>query len=211
MNPACLLCQHTFTGQYLASEEFSFFECPNCGIVFKSPSIFLNRTEEKKRYLKHENRVDDEGYRAFVSPVVEHILANFDPAKKGLDFGAGPGPVVAKMLNEKGYKVDLYDPFFYPNKDALHNTYDFIFCCEVIEHFHSPASEFKLLRKLLNSKGSLICMTHLLPKKESFSDWYYKNDSTHVVFYSEKSIQWIKENFGFSQVSIDDRLIVFRD
>ena len=74
---------------------------------------------------------------------------------------------------------------------------DFIICCEVIEHFHSPSSEFALLRKLLKPGGSLLCMTHLLPKKTAFRNWYYKNDPTHVIFYSEENIQWIKSNFNF--------------
>ena len=53
-------------------------------------------------------------------------------------------------------------------------------------------------------------MSELLPKDMSFNDWYYKNDPTHVIFYSEENLKWIKENVGFSEVRIDGRLIVFK-
>ena len=78
-----------------------------------------------------------------------------------------------------------------------------------MEHFQEPAKEFRLLQKLLKKGGKLYCMTELLPKQDEFRDWYYKNDPTHVVFYSEKNLIWIKEAMGFEDVSVEGRLIVF--
>lgn len=117
--------------------------------------------------------------------------------------------MIAKLLGDKGYSISLYDPFFHPNKRVLSKTYDFIICYEVMEHFHKPHKEITLLRKLLKLKGSLYCMTQLLPKKSEFKNWNYRNDPTPVVFYSEKSLNWIKEHFGFCEVTIDNRLIIF--
>jgi len=209
MNPTCPLCHQNSTRQYFISEKNSCFECTVCGTVFKPPSLFPNLKQEKERYLEHNNNVEDTRYQSFVTPIVVFILEQFETEKVGLDFGAGTGPVISKLLIEKGFKVALYDPFFYPDKSCLENSYDFVICCEVIEHFHDPAKEFQLLRKLLKPEGKLICMTDLLPKKEKFQKWYYKNDPTHVIFYSQKNINWIKENFDFTQVIIDNRLIVF--
>ena len=208
MYPPCLLCHNKKTRQYHYSEKFSCFECDNCGSVYKDPTTFPDAAEEKERYLKHHNEVDDKGYKTFVSPISNYIHNNFNTSTIGLDFGAGTGPVISEMLSKYGYNLVLYDPFFHKNHNALKQSYDFIVCCEVIEHFHNPSKEFQLLRNLLKPGGSLLCMTELLPKKEHFANWYYKNDITHVIFYSDKNLQWIQNHFRFSKVNIDKRLIV---
>ena len=188
-----------------------FLECERCSLLFKSANFFPTAAKEKARYLLHENNVDDLNYQQFVSPIVNVITKEHSHDNKGLDFGAGTGPVIAKLLKDKGYNISLYDPFFHPDNSVLSEKYDFIICCEVMEHFHNPRKEFELLRKLLNPNGSLYCMTQLIPKKSDFKSWNYRNDPTHVVFYSEKSINWIKEHFGFSEVTVNNRLIVFKD
>ncbi|HET8807258.1 MAG TPA: class I SAM-dependent methyltransferase [Methylophaga sp.] len=164
---------------------------------------------EKALYLTHNNDVDDPRYQAFVSPVTQAILAEQSTDKTGLDFGAGPGPVISHQLAQQGYKVILYDPFFHNNINALNDIYDFIISCEVIEHFHHPALEFARLRALLKPGGSLYCMTELFSETVDFANWYYKNDPTHVCFYHVDCLPLIAERFGFSQVRQDGRLIVF--
>ena len=205
----CPLCLNTSLDEYETIASILYLQCVDCESVFKRPEDFPTPVEEKNRYLEHNNDVDNAGFQAFVSPIVNSVFKSIPKFAVGLDFGAGTGPVAAKLLEEKGYKVHLYDPFFHPNKDVLNTTYDFIICCEVIEHFHTPTNEFRLLRKLLKSGGSLFCMTDFLPHQSAFKNWYYKNDQTHVIFYSEKSVKWIQSNLGFSKVVIEDRLIVF--
>jgi SAM-dependent methyltransferase len=205
----CPLCLNTSLNEFDTIAGIIYLQCDNCKSVFKHFENYPTLESEKERYLLHDNDIANEGYQAFVQPIVMYILKSKANSAIGLDFGAGTGPVIAEILKVEGYNISLYDPFFYPEKEVLNNTYDFIICCEVIEHFHSPNSEFYLLRKLLKPGGSVFCMTHLLPKKEDFRSWYYKNDPTHVIFYSEENIQWIKSNFNFSEVKIEDRLIVF--
>jgi hypothetical protein len=52
-------------------------------------------------------------------------------------------------------------------------------------------------------------MTDLYHEDINFSKWYYKDDPTHVFFYNTHTLEWIKEHFGFSSLTIDKRLIVF--
>jgi SAM-dependent methyltransferase len=205
----CPLCSNTSLNEFDTIAGIVYLQCVNCRSVFKHYESYPTLEVEKERYLLHDNDITSEGYQAFVQPIVQHILKSKPSSAIGLDFGAGTGPVITEILKAEGYSISLYDPFFYPEKEVLDNTYDFIICCEVIEHFHSPNSEFKLLRKLLKPGGSLFCMTLLLPEKEDFKNWYYKNDPTHVIFYSEENIHWIKSNFNFSEVKVKDRLIVF--
>lgn len=205
----CPLCHNTSIQEFCTIGDILFLQCKECDLVFKHASHLPTAENEKKRYLQHENNVEDPHYQHFVTPIVTRIIQQQAKTSTGLDFGAGPGPVIAKLLKDKGYSIVLYDPFFYPENGPLNTTYDFIICSEVMEHFHAPAKEFKLLQKLLKPNGKLYCMTQLLPKKEEFNRWYYKNDRTHVVFYSEKNLQWIKDKIGFSSLTIKGNVLVF--
>ena len=205
----CLLCHSESTASFFEGNTQSFYSCSQCGTVFRHPSNFISASEEKARYLTHNNDVNDPRYRQFVSPITERVMEDFNSTSLGLDFGAGTGPVITEILTNKGYRLNLYDPFFHPDVSVLNETYDFIVCCEVIEHFKKPQKEFSLLKRLLKPDGKLYCMTHLLCEPRDFGNWYYKDDPTHVIFYSEENLKWIRDNLGYSEVKIDDRLIVF--
>ena len=185
-----------------------YLSCERCESVFMHPDCYVSSEAEKQRYEEHNNDVNDPRYQQFVAPIVAAVQANFNIESKGLDFGAGTGPVITKLLEDKGYSMALWDPFFHPATVVLATTYDFIVCCEVIEHFNKPDAEFERLFNLLKPDGKLFCKTDLLPETP-LKDWYYATDPTHVIFYSEESLRWIQEHFGFSEVQIDGRLITF--
>ncbi len=204
---ACLLCQESTSQQLVASPKF--YACNNCGSVFRNPALFLSSELEKERYLLHQNDVEDEGYRKFVSPLAEAVYGSFKPETLGLDFGAGPAPVAAKLLSDRNYDIKFWDPFFHPDTSVLERNYDFVICCETMEHFYDPLKEFRLMKSVLRSGGKIFCMTNLLPEMTTFKDWYYKNDKTHVLFYSEENLKWIQEAVGFSEMTIKERVITF--
>lgn len=166
-------------------------------------------TEEKLRYEEHINDVDNKGYQNFVSPITKAILDGYSEEDKGLDFGAGTGPVISKLLTDKNFSIVQYDPFFHNYPELLKDKYNYIACCEVMEHFYEPKKEFELLCSLLQPNGKLFCMTDLWNKSIDFHKWYYKNDQTHVFIYHKNTIKWIQKELGFSKVEIDDRLITF--
>lgn len=170
-------------------------------------AFFVDPTEEKQRYEEHNNDIHDPEYQKFVSPITESVLNDFDQNVIGLDFGSGTAPVISHVLSQKGHEMQQYDVFFAPNKDALNRKYDFIACCEVVEHFHDPAKEFKLLRSLLKPNGKLYIMTNMITKPERFANWYYRRDPTHVFFYTPETFGYIKEEFGFDGLTLDKRLI----
>jgi SAM-dependent methyltransferase len=204
----CSLCRRDAEVFY-AGAVGEYFRCGRCGGISLSPEFFLDRRDEKARYETHNNDLRDKGYQKFVALVVEKIVKSFSTADKGLDFGCGTGPVIQHLLNQKGFSVNLNDPFFKNDLAALTEKYDFIACCEVIEHFYQPAKEFARLFELLNPGGKLFCMTHFYDDETDFDKWYYKDDRTHVFFYCERSVRFIGENFGFANWRIKDRLVVF--
>ena len=136
-----------------------------------------DRESEIALYLTHENDIDDRRYQQFVSPITEAILSQIPTDKIGLDFGAGPEPVISEILTEKGYQTKLYDPVFHRDKSVLAQQYDFIICCEVMEHFHQPAVEFARLKSLLKSGGKLFCMTQLFDETIDFANGIIKTIS----------------------------------
>jgi len=201
----CHLCQSS--GQPFYRDIF--WVCSQCKAIFRVTQYLPNPEAEKERYLKHHNDVSDPGYRSFVSPVTHAVLQDFTTESYGLDFGAGPGPVISRMLQEKGYPIEQYDPIFKNDTHLLSRKYDYIICCEVIEHFHNPRKEFALLYNLLKPGGKLYCMTHLYDQEIDFDKWYYKNDITHVFIYQRQTLEWIKEEFSFKCLTVSNRLVVF--
>ncbi|HZK19149.1 MAG TPA: methyltransferase domain-containing protein [Treponemataceae bacterium] len=205
--PHCPLCSKR-TAFFAKNTLGAYFFCPECKGIHLHKTIRLDKHHEKQRYLEHNNDVNDPGYRKFVWPIVRMVLKNFSASDRGLDFGAGPGPVISTMLKEKGYTISLYDPFFYKDETVLQTQYKYIVCCEVMEHFFEPYKEFKKIFGLLQKHGTLYCKTHLYDESIHFEKWYYAKDPSHVFFYQKETIEWIKKRIGFETVHIEDRLII---
>jgi SAM-dependent methyltransferase len=186
-----------------------FFVCKSCGGIFRAKHSYPTSSAEKSRYETHNNDVTDVRYQQFVAPITRAVLRGYSSTHQGLDFGAGTGPVISYLLQNQDYRIRQYDPYFHDYPELLNKTYDYIVCCEVMEHFHYPDREFSLLRRLLKPNGSLFCMTHLYEPDIDFENWYYKNDPTHVFIYQRKTLHRIKNQFRFSAVQIDSRLIRF--
>lgn len=170
-----------------------FIECDLCGLVFVESSNFLNSVEEKKRYLTHNNNPNDEGYRFFLRPVLDVVTEVVDKTAIGLDYGAGPGPALAQMFQENGFFINIYDPFFAPDKTVLDNKYGFVVSTEVVEHFYNPLAEFIKLKSLLQESGYLCIMTSMVDECGDFSKWYYHQDETHVMFYAKKTMLFLAD------------------
>ncbi len=208
MSHNCPLCNGNGKVFYQSKKRL-YHQCTICFGIYVDKSLIPDSETEKQRYQKHNNDIENQGYQKFVSPITSAILQNFTPKDVGLDFGAGTGPVIAKILVDHNYSIKLYDPFFHNFPELLKKHYNYIACCEVIEHFHYPKKEFQLLKKLLKPKGKLYCMTSIYNESIDFHKWFYKNDITHVFIYHEKTIQWIQKEIGFSDVVIQDNLLEF--
>ncbi|MDT0690394.1 class I SAM-dependent methyltransferase [Salegentibacter sp. F188] len=205
----CPLCEKK--GELFSeSGKSPYYKCIHCKGIFVPNDFLPNPQEEVDRYTSHNNDVEDPRYQKFVSPIVEAILLDFDASvHQGLDFGAGTGPVISKMLQDRGFQIFPYDPFFQDDRELLQHKYNYIVCCEVMEHFHFPRKEFRKLKELLLPGGKLYCMTHLYSPEIEFENWYYKNDLTHVFIYQQETLKYITKEFGFSDFYVHKRLVVF--
>jgi SAM-dependent methyltransferase len=186
-----------------------YFQCGNCFSLFMGKAFFSTQKRERERYLEHNNDVHDERYQRFVKPITSAVQNDFSSINTGLDFGGGTGPVITKVLTDKGFDIVDYDPFFNYRPELLEQQYDYIACCEVMEHFFDPYKEFMLLRKLLKPGGKLYCMTKLYRHSIYFKGWKYKDDDTHVFFYHRKALEFIRKEVGFISLSVHKQLIIF--
>ena len=208
MKNPCPLC-NCASEMFFQNNKILFHKCTNCKGVFLDKKLLPNPKTEKLRYFKHENNIEDIKYQQFVAPITNLILNDFTKNHKGLDFGAGTGAVISKILKDNNYSIKLYDPFFHNHTSLLKQKYDYIACCEVIEHFHNPNKEFELLKSLLTPNGKLYCMTNIYNKTINFIGWSYKNDPTHVFIYQKETLNYIKKEFGFENIIINNNLVVF--
>ncbi len=206
----CTLCSSvTKPFYYYEKEDRQYHRCVNCRAILMDEDDFPTPEQEIERYKSHDNDVHDPRYQEFVTPLVEKIMEHFEADELGLDFGSGTGPVITKMLRDEGYSIQTFDPFFDNDTDVLKLKYDYIVSCEVIEHFHSPHEEFTRLKNMLKPNGALFLKTDIYTDDIDFHAWYYKGDETHVFFYHPDTLRWMKDEFGFRAMEMDDRHISF--
>jgi 2-polyprenyl-3-methyl-5-hydroxy-6-metoxy-1,4-benzoquinol methylase len=184
-----------------------YYRCPVCRLVFVPPRYHLSPADEKAEYDRHQNHPEDPGYRRFLSRLCGPLNRRLAPASRGLDFGSGPGPALAAMLTEAGHHVTLYDPFYADDPAALARCYDFITASEVVEHLHRPGAAFERLYRCLKPGGLLGIMTKRVIDRARFARWHYKNDPTHVCFFSRATFAWLAAGWQ-ARLDIVDRDVI---
>lgn len=189
----CLLCEASQIIDY-STKKHHLFQCQNCDLIFKSPELFLNFSQQKLRYDYHQNDPEDIRYQNFLQPIVNLVIEKQNNKHSGLDFGCGPGPCISHMLIKHQIHCHNYDPIYFDDKNLLVTNYDFITCTEVVEHFTQPKKSWKQLIQLLNEKANLYIMTSEPP--EYLENWHYLNDDTHLCFYSIKAMHWIANKYS---------------
>jgi SAM-dependent methyltransferase len=187
----CPLCNTADAQCFYRDRHRGYFQCPGCELVFVPPAQFLSLQQEKAHYDLHENSPDDPDYRRFLSRVYAPMQQRIRPGSCGLDFGSGPGPTLSRMFTEAGHVMSIYDPFYASDPSALKTQYDFITATEVVEHLHNPVRDLNKLWSCLKPGGTLGIMTKLVLNQEAFMRWHYKNDPTHVCFFSHTSFVWL--------------------
>lgn len=208
---SCPLCAGQ-SDYFTQDRRRRFFHCLCCGLIVADTASLLSPTEEKKLYDLHENNPTDSRYQAFLNQLAQPLAVHLQPGMRGLDFGCGPGPAMQRLLTSIGVTLAQYDPVYFPESGLLKQTYDFITCTEVVEHFHQPARDWMLLSQLIRPGGWLGVMTWMViqPAADWFHGWGYKGDPTHVSFYQPQTMEWIGQQFGFEVNIVSQRVILMR-
>jgi hypothetical protein len=205
----CPLCKGKEFSLFEQVREKQYWQCSECDLVFLSPEFHLQKQQEKNRYSLHNNCIEDQGYCNFLRKLMTPLQQKITKNMQGLDYGSGPEPILSQLMQQDGYLIQPYDPFFLPNEEILNQNYDFITCSEVVEHFYNPHKEFYKLDQLLKSKGTLGVMTELRTEEMEFKKWWYIQDETHVCFYSKQTMKWIAKQYQYQVTFISNSVILF--
>ncbi len=211
MKTVCPLCREVNSSSAITLNGKVYHLCPRCSLLFLNPIHHLAPAEEKQRYDLHNNDPDDPRYRAFLNQLVTPLLPYLRSGARGLDYGCGPGPALAQMMRARGFKMNIYDPFYAPYDTALSQQYDFITATEVVEHMHDPGVDFTRLYTTLKKGGVLGIMTRFRPDISSeLSSWHYLRDDTHVSFYNESTFKYISYLWNLKILEIGNNIAIFR-
>jgi hypothetical protein len=211
----CVLCDNANT-EHLHRDELLFefirdyYHCKECYLVFVPPDQRLQPEVEFSRYEEHQNHPEDPDYRKFLSRLSQPLLERMEPESYGLDFGSGPGPTLSIMLEEAGHKVELFDIFYANNPAVFKYEYDFITSTETVEHLFDPLGELNRLWSCLRKGGWLGIMTQRVGNVDEFINWYYKNDDTHVVFFSDETFLWLGRLWGVTPEFVRNDVVFFK-
>ncbi len=206
----CPLCNSHKNSTFFQTGSKSYYRCVECLLVFLDDRFWMGPEDEKGVYDHHKNSPLDLGYRKFLSRLYEPLLEKLTTGDTGLDFGSGSGPTLSVMFAEAGYNVDLYDKFYANDLKVFEKKYNFITSTEVFEHLCHPRMELERLLTMLTSNGFLGIMTKLATDKNAFSGWHYKNDPTHICFYSQETFKWIAKTYQLSVEFIGKDVIILK-
>nr|WP_281389093.1 class I SAM-dependent methyltransferase [Spirochaeta isovalerica] len=137
----------------------------------------------------------------------EAVLPFADEKARILDFGSGPVPVLAGLMERRGFAVIIYDKYYAPV--VPEGSFDFITSTEVFEHLAEPMQTLLLLKKRLSPGAAISVKTLFRPESdEDFMNWWYREDRTHISFFTSRSFLIMAETAGLSIEFCDHRSIV---
>ena len=118
------------------------------------------------------------------------------------------GSYLVDHLHAAGHEVSLFDVFYAPDPAVFQRQYDFVTATEVVEHLARPGEELARLWSLLRPGGWLGVMTKLVRDRDAFAGWHYKNDPTHVCFFSADTWRWWARDRGAALETIGADVIL---
>lgn len=192
----CPLCDAADIRAFHKDKRRDYLQCGRCELVFVPPQFHLSYAAEKAQYDLHENTLQDDGYRKFLSRLTSPLIERLPARASGLDFGCGPAPLLAAIMEDAGFRMQNYDIYYADERAVLNRSYDFIAATEVVEHLSQPGKELMRLWLMLQPGGYLAIMTKLVLDREAFSRWHYIRDPTHISFFSRATWSWWARQHG---------------
>lgn len=201
----CPVCAGVSDRHYENPKQPRLFRlCRSCRLVFQE--TLPSPEEERSRYALHRNSREDRGYRQWLETFLAKGVLPWDPGGPVLDFGSGPEPVLSEMLRERGREVFSYDKYFAPRRPR-EERFGLVLLSEVLEHLGDPAEEFRRIAAQTLPGGRLVLQSSFLRSFAPawFGSWWYKEDTTHIRFFSASSLTALGEASGWTLLYQDGR------
>lgn len=220
---ACPVCTAFNISLFKSVEEYNYYECSECGVLFISPDV-LNKMDNGESLIKYSsnywreelNAARERSWSSSLARVAELFLYARIPVKKFIDIGSGPGYLLDALsyqlpsANGVFYANELFPPgdeYCTPNKNYHRGNFldlDFKFdagcCVEVIEHI-TPSMLKKMMTELAaKSKPNSIyifntgMVEYIKHEDTGYLDPFVRG---HVMGWSLKALQVLLEPLGF--------------
>ncbi len=204
------LCANGARDSFPTGGKRNFSKRGQGALFFTPPQFHLPPEAERERYAHQKTAPADPNYRKFLSRLFQPLEKKLTPGAYGLDFGCGPGPTLSLMFKEAGYDCAIYDLHYADDPSVFEKKYDFLTCSETMEHLYRPREEFERFLKLVRPGGWIGIMTQLRDSAPDFDKWFYKDDETHVCFFSKKSFQTLEKTYGLHVEFFSNGVVLFQ-
>lgn len=206
----CSICKETTLSYTHPDFPHAYTYCPSCEMVLLLETFYVDVTREKKQYDFHNNSLENSGYVRMFEDFLDFFWKELTcKAPTVLDFGSGPTPVLAHLMQKRGANVMCYDKFYQQDTAYKSHSFDLITSTEVFEHLDTPKQTLQHLSERLNPQGILAIMTLFHTNSEDFFwKWWYRRDPTHIVFYTPKTFEILAPLCGLKIIKSDDTRII---
>ncbi|MFA6275470.1 MAG: class I SAM-dependent methyltransferase [Pedobacter sp.] len=193
-----------FKVKILNKYEITYFKCVETGFIQTEEPYWL-----EEAYSSAITKLDiglvyrNENLRG---KLLKILSKHFDKNGKYLDYAGGYG-LFTRLMRDQGYDfyhTDIYCKNIFAEYFDLSNLpsntkFELLTAFEVFEHLPNPLTEIEAMMK---HSDSIFFSTELVPQMplNSSDDWWYFIPETgqHLAFYTEKSLAFIAEKFGFN-------------
>ena len=206
----CPLCETGNSVVFCKDSARTYLQCAHCHLIFVPRRFHLSDEAEQAIYDHHQNSPDDPRYRGFLNRLFDPMQDRIPRNSRGLDFGSGPGPTLSVMFAEAGHSMEIYDPFYSPSTAPLALEYEFVSCSEVVEHLCNPRTTLQQMWSCVRHGGILGIMTQFAPGRDSFTTWHYRNDPTHVSYFSIPTFKWLAADWNAELTILGNDVAIFR-
>jgi 2-polyprenyl-3-methyl-5-hydroxy-6-metoxy-1,4-benzoquinol methylase len=223
---ACIFCGPDAASELLIRENgFDGRQCRACGLIFVSPRPRMDDVidlygHDGAHVSARSHLAAGFSKRLYARHTLD-LLKDYATSGDLLDVGAGGGFFLdeARRRGFHPYAIEFNRAQIQYIRDALNipcaaaalsadpfggRSFDVIYHCDVISHFHDPISEFRTFHQVLKENGLLVFETgnlgdidhRFLPLFERFQ---YPD---HLYFFSSANIVKILELTGFELVAL---------
>lgn len=90
-------------------QKRNLLHCSACDLGFVPAAEQVSADQARARYWRHRNTPEDAGYVAMLSGIIELLHVQSPTARRVLDYGSGPTPVLVELLREAGHEAAGYE------------------------------------------------------------------------------------------------------